>query len=438
VAQLKTLSIIAIVCATAQICGRQVCFAADKDDGVAAQLQALRSQNEALQSQLRKQQALIDSLNDKVSAIEKPASIDAAVTPGGSAAEFASTFGLNKVVISGEGAAGFLKTGSEGAFPKGDFRLDEAKLFLETPVYENIYFFTEINLAQREEPGINVMLGEAYLDFEGISRLWNNDHMLSLRLGRMDIPFGEEYMQRDAIDNPLISHSLSDFWGIDQGIELYGTIGPVTCVAAVQNGGINTTDHTSDKSVAGRVSADPNRWLHFSVSGMRTGDLSPNDGVSAMWVGDGFFVPFGGQAVTKYHADLVEGDVRLNLPHGYIHGFGGYIRYDDNAPAANDRRDISYYAVEAKYNIFDRLYGAVRFSQIFANHGFPVVGNANMNAYLFSPTVEDIWRLSLGLGYRLNKNVNIKAEYTFERAKGAGGASRDHEDLFGIEAAYKF
>src|SRR5262249_15937035 len=154
------------------------------------------------------------------------------------------------IMISGEGGVGYFHTASQGTFPKGDFRVDEAKLFVETPVFQDIYFFSEINLMRRESSDLNVQLGECYLDFENISKLWNRDGIVNLRLGREDIPFGEEYIFRDAIDNPLISHSLTDFWGVDEGIELYGQVGKFSYVAAVQNGGANHQhEFTADKAV---------------------------------------------------------------------------------------------------------------------------------------------------------------------------------------------
>src|SRR5437016_14557117 len=91
----------------------------------------------------------------------------------------------------------------------------------------------------REAQDLSLQLGEAYLDFENVSRLWNSDRMLNVRAGRMDIPFGEEYLNRDAIDNPLISHSLSDFWGVDEGLELYGRVGKFSYVLAVQDGSVS-------------------------------------------------------------------------------------------------------------------------------------------------------------------------------------------------------
>ncbi len=399
------------------------------------QLLLLQQQNQALQDQLRQQQKLIEALNEKVTRIQD----DSRPSAGeGSEAKTGLSSGLNKIIISGEGAAGFLKSDREGAFPKGDFRLDEARLFIEAPVHENIYFFSEIDLRTRESWDFSLQLGETYIDFESVSRLWNKERMLNVRLGRMFIPFGEEYLERFAIDNALISHSLTDLWGVDEGIELYGAFGPVSYAVAVQNGGEAVRDFTEDKSVSARLSYDPTRWLHLSASAMRTGNLSPEDNWSALWFGGGWLIPFGATNVTQFHANLFEGDVWFTLPHGQVKLFGGYIRYDENGAPEQIGRDIYYYSIEAQHDLIAKLYGAVRFSQIFAHRGFPIAGNGSMDDFAFAPTTDEIWRLSLGLGYRLNRNLILKAEYTFERGNEVGGEKRNQEDLFGIEAAFRF
>jgi len=395
----------------------------------------LRQQNEALQQTMKQQQALIESLTRKVDHLEAG---DGRADET-EAVKKENSFGLNKVMISGEGGVGYFHSGSEGMFPKGDFRVDEAKLFVESPVFEDVYFYSEINLMRRESFDLNVQLGECYLDFENISKLWHRDGMMSLRLGRLDIPFGEEYIYRDAIDNPLISHSLSDFWGVDEGVELYGRIGKVSYVVAVQNGGANQQrDFTGDKSVAGRLSYDPAKWLHLSVSGMRTGDLSPMDYWSEVYFANGWIVPIGSTNMTLFHANLVEGDVEVKLHHAKIHAFGGYIHYDDNDPAGANRREMYFYSVEGLHDITRKLYAGARFSQIFAPKGYPLQGNGNMGQYLFGTPSTDLWRLSLGLGYRWSPNLLVKAEYSFERGKHVTGESRNHEDFFGVEAAFKF
>src|SRR5262249_8445580 len=148
-----------------------------------------------------------------------------------------SGFNLGNIHIGGEGGVGYFDTGREGMFPNSEFRVDEAKLFVEAPLWNDIYFFSEINLAESMWGDLNLHLGELYVDFENVSKLWNRDRWVNLRVGRFDIPFGEEYLTRDAIDNVLISHSLADFWGVDEGVEAYGALSKFSYVVAVQNGG---------------------------------------------------------------------------------------------------------------------------------------------------------------------------------------------------------
>jgi len=415
------------------------------ETNVEIRLQMLQQQNEALQSQLHQQQELIESLRRDVAAIHKSdEQRDAALKNEKAAAAESEKpsppagFNFGKVHLSGEGGAGLFETGSEGAFPNAEFRVDEAKLFVDAQVWGDVYAFAELNLATREEPDVNLHLGELYLDVEDISKLWGHTGQLNARVGRMDIPFGEEYLTRDVIDNPLISHSLSDFWGVDEGLELYGTLGKFNYVVAAQNGGIpDTRDFTADKSVAGRICFDPNPHWHFSVSGMRTGDLSaPKDFLSALWFANGFFRPLGNG--TLFHANLAEADAQWRWSRGYVKAFGGYIRYDDNDPTANNGRDVYYYSVEGIQDLTRKLYAGARFSQIFAPKGFPLVGDGQMDSYLFGPLTDEMWRLSLGVGYRWSPRLVLKTEYTIERGHEPSGVNRNHEDLFATEAVFAF
>ena len=410
-------------------------------------LQEVRQQNAVLQRQLEQQQRTIDALSKTVSDMQKSTQAKVAqqsiatddIQNSGKLNSIASA-SLGKVTLSGEGGVAFFGTGSDGQFPNNEFRLDEARLFLEAPVNENVFFYGELNLATREEPDVQARLGELYVDVENISQLWNGDHQLNARAGRLFIPFGEEYLTRYAIDNPFVSHSVSDLWGVDEGLEIYGRVGPARYTMAVQNGGISDTrDFTKDKSVAGRISVDPTRRLHLSVSGMRTGSLdSHSDALSAMWFGNGFFRSIGSAATTRFGAELAEGDLSITLPHGHVSAFGGYIHYHDNDPIMSNSRSMFYYSVEAVHKVVGKLYGAARFSQILADNGYPIAGDGDFGSYYFGALTRDLWRLSLDLGYRWSDGFVLKAEYTFEGGKTVAGESRDSEDLFALEAAFKF
>ncbi|EEF59870.1 hypothetical protein [Pedosphaera parvula] len=411
------------------------------------QILQLQRQNEALQEQLRKQQQLIDSLTHKVAEIQEVnATHDRQITDlkekegSDTPAQSGGSIHFGKVQIGGEGGVAFFHSESHGSTPNAEFRIDEAKLFVDAPIWNNVYFFGELNLAARDENDLDVRVGELYLDWENLSQIWGQDRQVNLRLGRFYIPFGEEYLYRYAIDNPLISHSLSDIWGVDEGVELYGSLGKFSYVAAVQNGGIATTrDFNADKAVVGRFGYDPARWLHVSVSGMRTGDLDANkDSLSEMWFGNGWIRSIGSTQTTRFHANLAEGDVVMTFSGLQLRGAGGYLNYADNDPAGRNHRDVYYYYVEGVKDITRKFYGAARFSQMFATGGFPIVGNGDVGTFMFGRLTTDYWRLSLGLGYHFSPNLLAKGEYSFNQGKELDGEKRTHENVFALEAAFRF
>lgn len=401
------------------------------------EVRLLREENALLQQQVKAQGAQLDTLTQKVNGFETTRQV-----VGGNDQPLPNPnhdFGLGQLHLSVEGGVGFAETGPDGFAPNGQFRVDEARLFLEAPVYNDVYFYGELLLATQENPGASAQLGELYVEFENISKLWHQDNQLNVRLGQMYIPFGEEYLTRNAIDNPLITHSLADFWGVTPGAELYGNFGKFSYVAAVQNGGENAG---GDKSVAGRIGFDPDEHWHFSVSGMRTGNLQANaDSLSQMWFANGFFRSIGSAGTTQFHVNAVEADAtarwkRWNGGHASV--FGGVARYDDNDPAANNARNIYYYSGELLQNLPRKFFAVTRFSQALCTDGIPMVGYGGFGNYFYGPLTDNLWRLSLGLGYHFSDRLVLKAEYSFERGTEVGGDARTQEDFFGTEAAFKF
>lgn len=399
---------------------------------VEERLRALEAQNRRLQEQVQEQQEVISGLLERA---------DEAPPPSDPAPPVFGGIQAGRLHISGEGGVAYFHTGSEGAHPHGSFRVDEAKLFLEAPLWTGTYFFSELDLTTRETNEEFFRLGELYVDFENVLRRWTDSRALNLRFGRIDIPFGEEYQVRDVIDNPLISHSLSDLWGVDEGIEIYGSLGQFSYVAAVQNGGHPILrDADGDKSFAGRIGWDPSRWLHFSASAMRTGNLHPeDDGLSEMWFGNGFFRSLGAEdTTTRFDANLFELDAQAFWSSGHLKLAGGYIEYDDDDQAADQRRDAWYYYADGKQDIWGKLYGAARFSHIIANDGLPLVGHGRFGRFFYGPLSTELWRLSLGLGYTWNERLVTKIEYTFEEGELLGGAPRENQNFLGAQVGFQF
>src|SRR5690348_9534402 len=105
-------------------------------------LHQLELQNQQLQEQLRRQQELIESLSRKVNEIQETntqrgkelENLQAEMKEPAPAAKNSGAFSLSKVSISGEGSVGFFWGGSESAYPNPEFRVDEARLFVEAPI----------------------------------------------------------------------------------------------------------------------------------------------------------------------------------------------------------------------------------------------------------------------------------------------------------------
>jgi hypothetical protein len=308
---------------------------------------------------------------------------------------------------------------------------------------KNIYFYSEFKLLPRETNQESFQLGELYTDFEDVWSPQGWPGLLNVRAGRLNIPFGEEYLVRGPVANPLISHSLSDLWGCDEGLEIYGRIGPAHYVVAVQNGGVSRLrDFESDKSVAARVSWDPARWLHVSGSAMRTGKLATvADNLSELWFGNGFFRALGPPASTStFWANLLELDATARWNGGHLSAAVGRVRFDDSDTRSDNGRNINYGYVEAVQTITTPIFAAARYSQIRAPGGYPLVGWGTMGAYFFRPGVltEELRRMSVGVGYRFGPPLVLKAEYSWESGRMTTGAKRDHEDFFGTQLGVKF
>jgi hypothetical protein len=407
------------------------------------EVRELRQENRLLRERLDKQQEVINSLSTKVAIVEQAQKSrdESSMANDTTSSVIQKPASLTKVNISGQVAAGFFNTGREGMYPNGEFRLDEARLFLDAQAWNDVYAYVELNAMTRESGDDGLRLGEAYIDFERIVKWHGLDSLLNVRLGRFYTPFGEEYQVRYPIEDPLISHSLAEFWGYDTGLELYGSHGPVQYAVAVQNGDISSTrDFTKDKTVAVRINYQPAKWFRVSGSAMRTGNLSDaDDPVSSMWFGNGFFRSLGNPATTThYHADAAEGDLQFLFSRGNVKLAGGAIRYNDNDSSANNGRDVYYYSAEGMFSFTRKFYGAARYSQILADKGFPIVGNGEWSKYFYEYLTDNLWRLSIGLGYTPNPNLVFKIEYTLERGTTTSGESRDHEDFFGAQVALRF
>ncbi len=397
-------------------------------------VKALVEQNRQLVEQVRAQQKQIDDLRSRLDRME-PAETAHPLSYGAESDR--------QVRVSGEVGIGFFKSGKDGSYQNAEFRIDDAKVFIEASAWKNVYFFGGLELTTREANDEYFHVGELYVDVED---LWSADrnHTLSLRAGRMNLPFGEEYQYRNVMDNPLISHSLADVWGIDEGVQVYGTLGAFRYNLAVQNGSHKTlSDGDSDKSVVFRLGYDVTPRLAVSASAMRTGDLSvANDGLSEVWLANGFFRALGPSATTtSFHAELAELDASWRWATGGLKATVGWASFDDNSTSGDYSRHLTYYSAEGTQHLTDKFFAAARYSAIDAPGGYPLAGQGNAGTYFynpFGPRTKDLRRLSVGLGYRFADPLVWKVEYSWEHGHLVGGTKRNSEDMLSSLLGVRF
>jgi hypothetical protein len=414
------------------------------------QIQQLIEQNQSLQQQINAQEKTIDELRAKISAVDSSSAeqgqeLQSLRTQLGESApddNKPAASGDEVIRLSGLMGFAYFDSGPDGAYANGEFRIDDAKVFLDASAWKNVFLHTEMDLETREAPDQNFHFGELYADVEGLSEGWGDDHALNMRVGRMYIPFGEEYEVRNIMDNPLIAHSVTDIWGMDEGVEAYGELGKYTYVFAVQDGALpELHNYHRDKSLATRVGYDPLGWLHLSASAMRTGHLNAaSDQYSALWFGNFFFRPLGPLGTTTgFWANLGELDAEARWSGGHLKAAGGLVDFDDNNSAADDTRHLNYYYVEAVQSIADGLSAAVRYSKVDAPGGYPLVGQGSAPEYAsVTELTTSLSRLSMGLAYQVGPPVVLKVDFSPEWGQTTTGDERNQENLFSTELGVKF
>ncbi|MCB1122373.1 MAG: hypothetical protein KJT03_12545 [Verrucomicrobiae bacterium] len=422
------------------------CSATDSE--IEAKLASLEKQNLLLMRMIEKQQVEINGLKEKLVSVDtenirQSDEIEELQDSGFSVPALAPTVsGNSSILISGEAGIAFHAGQANTIFPNEEFRVDEARIFVEAAVARNVFFFTELEMFSREEnANMNLRAAEIYFEVENLFAMDEWDRGFNLRAGRLDIPFGEEYLTRDVMDNILISHSVADIWGIDEGIELFGEFGSFDYALAVQNGSRDALrDWTSDKSITARLGFNPSNNLRLSASYMDTGAIDPSaEVITEVWFGNAVFRSIGSAATTSFDAELTQGDIRYSWDNGQLAASYGQAWYSDNDPLANNSRDFEFWSIEVQQGLTDQFYAGVRYSRLDADGGYPIAGMGDRNTFFFAPfNTDQLHRLSLGFTYWPFEDLVLKLDYTFENGDHSDGSKRENSDQLSAEAGVRF
>ena len=324
--------------------------------------------------------------------------------------------------IHGFGAVGFYDTGSAGKREHGGFEIKEASLFIEAAVWENISFFIELQTNRlNKDDDLFTRTGEVYAHFQDISI--GESASFGMKLGRFDIPFGEEYLWQDAIDNPLITNSVAYPYGWDEGILLYSNLSGLNWIFAVTDGtDERSRDENSEKAFNLKFYGNPWKPLYLSLSLMSNGDGSK----SAFEFGGSHFVPIGSPPFTSTLGKSTSTEVESNLAelaskynfhlsnnmNGYLALTVGAAELDDDDSSFD--RSFQWYSIEPYLKFTSNWYTVLRYSEIgtydddkgYTFYGKPYAGGAAA----FSYDVERARRLGIGLGWMPNPHVRAKFE----------------------------
>ena len=354
---------------------------------------------------------------------------------------------LDRFRLSGNTDLAFLRGERHSPAPDGRFKVENARVFLDSGIGEGLHL-GELQLAGEmslyvewdavREHAFGNRVGSLYLRLDSLFGL----DRLNLKVGRVLVPFGEEYVRlsEQRPENPLISFSAAAPYGWDRGALVFGTDARTRLhyVAGVMVGdGDWRVGFHRETQANGKLAWEPTAWSYVSVSGLHTGQLGARDrvGAATLELGETQIRSFGAESDVpnfehgvRIHDDpehrmtmnAGEADVifaasdwgRLWFNYGRVairsHGSS---RYD---------RDLNYGTAEGIlglgrfFHALDKVYLAGRYSVIGtfdADQGYLLDASTGGDALGFNTKRVSVF--SVGVGYRLTRYLTLKSEYSW-------------------------
>ncbi len=323
--------------------------------------------------------------------------------------------------VTGFMGVGYLETGDAGTRPEGGFLIKEASIFIEGDVWDDISCLIEIQTNRLGKDSLLFLkTGEVYIHFRDLLKRWK-PNLLGLKIGRIDIPFGEEYLWQDAKDNPLISNSVSYPYGWDEGILVYGKISQIGWIFSIMDGThLRSVEDHSSKALVGKIYSNLSSKFYVSTSGMVNGLTSKTAIEFADShlepVGFNHFSTAGGSPSVKISAKLFETDVIYSFGkverYGHLSFSFGRTWLEDQAKEYN--RQWTWYSVEPLMKITSRLNCILRYSVIGtfnSEKGYHFDGKTTAGGIkAFGYDTRRLKRMSFGVGWNPNPRLITKFE----------------------------
>ena len=354
-----------------------------------------------------------------------------------------------RIDIWGFAAFWFAATGADGLRSEAGFEIKESSLFVEAQAWDDLSIFMEVQttppLSDQDQ---RIRTGELYGHFRNILGV-PNAYLQGLKIGRIDIPFGEEYLSQDAVDNVLISNSAAYPWLWDEGFLLYGKIAGTGWLASVTDGFIGRGgDDDGEKALNLKLYGSPAADWFVSASAMRNGETA----AGALLLGGSLLQPVGTihassagtSPSSRIGAWLFQVDLQYGSMGRTVDLAAGRGLVDDDVDSFD--RSLSWFSLQGHWETTRSLYFAARYSEIGTyddERGYHFGGEfltGGNEAYGYDAT--RLVRRSIGLGWRPNPMSTIKIETGSDRYevidRSAAEPSDDDRSFLAIETAIQF
>lgn len=329
---------------------------------------------------------------------------------------------FQRMDLGGYVATSYYQTGRDGAFPDGNITISQASIFLDFAVTDYVSVFFELQTERFPLFDSDVRVDELYTEFRQLCDCESGT--VNAKVGRFDLPFGEEYLRQDSKDSYYVGYAVGMPYGVDEGVQLYGEVGGLGFASSFTQGAFDR-DGTSGlpKAVTAKVYGNLADFLYTSASFYWNGESA----TTALCFTRNVFTPVGANGVlssagasssrqvssTFYSLDSsVEiGDrtvVDLAFGQGFI----------NDARSAFDR-DILWFHVQPRVKIVDQVYLVGRWSEAgtyssrkgYAFEGAPYANGISSFGFDTSRFV----RGSVGLYWKPLQEVTLKGEVGYDR-----------------------
>ena len=376
----------------------------------------------ALPAQEKRDVPLVDLSEDELPSIraaadqEKSAqgvSSDQARAADGKASDW-----FERVDLWGFFALDYIHTQSASAFPSGDAEIEAATLFLEADIEDGASFFAEVWLERMAESRLK--LAEAHGHFRRLVAI-DDEHAVSFKFGRFDLPFGELYLEEDPVDNLLVSLPIALPYRFDEGVLAYGEYHGVEYALALSDGLAEHSKNNFAEGVTLRLAGNPASSLRLSASVHATGEVDS----SALCFAGMYLNPVGQAGASSAGASpsstvrtlayVVEANWRPNED-SRIHASFGQTSINDRVDAF-DRR-FSFAVLQPSFRIAEGLDATLRWSEAGTYddaEGYKLPGRPFDAFTDYGYDVKRGVRVSAGLRWAPRKNLLLKAEIGTDR-----------------------